>query len=683
MPTTKISNWIILTLVLAIGMWWLTAFQYTMKWDIMDITLPWQYFVSESLHVGELPLWNPFVKNGFPQMGLPDTWYPISWIIALVFGADVWSIQMSYLLHMMIAGVGMHKYLSHKEMNIEVCLALAVCYMFSGVMIGNAQHLGWIIGAAWLPWLFYYFDKLCVKGDKLDALMLALVGSLLFYGAYPPITIIIFYLLVIKFGFKLWNRGVDKKAITKLALGGVICLLLSLVGIVGMIDVTPHLNRGEALPLSNEGWGVLTGYFPFKAIGSLIIPYAGNAIKGFWGSDISLINVYCGFIPLLLLGSVFWTRSTKAIKYTLIGLLFLAIAMSEIFPFRAWLYYLPLFDRFRFPSLFRLFFIFFLLTGVAYAWDALRKEETIAQNKVVWGLMSFAGILIVVFLGISFSRATTNPFQILSEGGLFTLNTQGGYYEKAIVNLSVHLILILGLIIFSYLKKNVSKLLPLFITAEVLLISQFNISDTVIHNADPSIGNAEINRFDGKPVHVDLEKPMNELVDGYWNHELSWFRYNQACITKTPSPSGNSPFSLKTYKAAINNNDININKNPLFFFADVSKDKVGSKNQDAKIEKIKATNQNFEIQVSCQEPTNLIFLQNYYPGWRATLNSKKVEIQKVNTSFMSIPIEPGTHKLNFTFRPKKMIYSFFISLLSFALTLGGIVYLSIKKRKSS
>lgn len=683
MPPTKLYNWIILLLVLAIGMWWLSAFQYTMKWDIMDITLPWQYFVGESLNIGELPLWNPFVKNGFPQMGLPDTWYPISWIISLVFGVDVWSIQLSYLLHLLIAGVGMYKYLSHKVINLEVCLALAVCYMFSGVMIGNAQHLGWIIGAAWLPWVFYYFDKLFVESDKLDTLKMALVGSLLFYGAYPPITIIIFYVLLIKLGFNLWDKSVDKIILTKLAGAGVLLLLLSAVGLIGMLDVTPHLNRGEALPLSDEGWGVLTGHFPLKAIGSLVIPYAGNAIKGFWGSDISLINVYCGFIPLLLLGSIVWTRSTKAIKYSLIGFLFLAIGMSDVFPLRAWLYYLPLFDRFRFPSLFRLFFIFFLLTGIAYAWKALQKEEAISQKKIIMLILWIAGILIVILLGFSVSRTEANPFQILSEGGLFNLNLQGGYHEKAIINLVIHFILIVGLVIFSYSKINVLRLLPFFIIAEVLMISQFNISETVIHNADPSIGNAEINGFDNKPINIDLEKPMNGLVDGYWDDQLSRFRYNQACITKTPSPSGNSPFSLKAHKAAIKNNDISINENPLFFFGDISQDNVVAKAQDGTIEIVKATSQSFEVRVNCEEPSNLIFLQNYYPGWRVTKNKEEVEIQKINTSFMSVPVESGTHVLNFIFRPKKMIYSFYISLLSFAFTISGIVYLSIKRRKSS
>jgi len=174
MSRSKVPAWLIFLFLLTIGMWWLSTFLYTMKWDIMDITLPWQYFIGEALSSGELPLWNPYLKNGFPHMGLSDTWYPISWLIAFIFGVDVWSIQLSYLIHLLIAGTGMFSYLRFNSVDYKLSIALGVSYMFSGFMIGNAQHLGWVIGAAWLPWVFYYFDKLFSQEGRFTFLNLAL-----------------------------------------------------------------------------------------------------------------------------------------------------------------------------------------------------------------------------------------------------------------------------------------------------------------------------------------------------------------------------------------------------------------------------------------------------------------------------------------------------------------------------
>ena len=377
MSRSNLKAGIILLVSLLVGMWWLSTFQYSMKWDIMDITLPWSHFISESLRSGNLPLWNPYLKNGFPMMGLPDTWYPISWAISLLVGMDVWSIQFEYLLHLFIGGFGMYNYALLKKIDLRYGLALGVCYMFSGFMVGNAQHLGWVVGAAWLPWVLYYFDKLMANLGKLDMLKLSLVGGLLFYGAYPPITIISAYILFTKLVLSLLTDPQTRstKVFWRLATCLIICVSISAVGLVGLYDLSPNLNRGGQLPLSNTGWGVLTGFFPLQAISSIVIPYGDTAVDSFWGSDISLINAYFGFGALLTMLTGLMLRSKQTWMYFAIGAFCLMIAMSEVFPFRAWLYHLPMFDMFRFPSLFRFFAIFYFLLASGFAYSEIKRSD--------------------------------------------------------------------------------------------------------------------------------------------------------------------------------------------------------------------------------------------------------------------------------------------------------------------
>ncbi|MCB0688342.1 MAG: hypothetical protein KDC53_17510, partial [Saprospiraceae bacterium] len=47
--------------VMLLAIWQVALFQYTLKWDAMDITLPWRYFVADAIYQnGTMPWWNPF-----------------------------------------------------------------------------------------------------------------------------------------------------------------------------------------------------------------------------------------------------------------------------------------------------------------------------------------------------------------------------------------------------------------------------------------------------------------------------------------------------------------------------------------------------------------------------------------------------------------------------------------------
>ena len=41
------------------------------------------------------------------------TWYPISWIIGLIFGNDLITLQYEYLFHLFIGGIGVYFFGTH------------------------------------------------------------------------------------------------------------------------------------------------------------------------------------------------------------------------------------------------------------------------------------------------------------------------------------------------------------------------------------------------------------------------------------------------------------------------------------------------------------------------------------------------------------------------------------------
>jgi len=357
------------------------------------------------------------------------------------------------------------------------------------------------------------------------------------------------------------------------------------------------------------------------------------------------------------------------------------IAMSEMFPLRTWLYYLPMFDRFRFPSLFRLFSIFFFLLASGFAFTDLNKTKRRDKSiKIVLGMVM---MVLVVLTFYSLSQAEASVLTVLFINGLKSFNKVASFYDKATINFLILAVLIGSLFLFSMLDKKWLRYLGFFMVAEVLLISQFNISETVIHFGDPEVGNQEIQKYKGQEINIVLAEAMNTFDDGYWSKELTWFRFNQASITKTPSASGNSPFSLIKAKEAKANGDSALNNYPLFFFSDIENKKIVEASIDKKshnrIFVTKANHNEVVLLLSCERATNLIFMQNTYPGWEATIDGNSIEIETANTTFMSIPLSVGEQEVQFSFKPQKMIVTFWISLISFWLILVGIVWYQFKK----
>lgn len=83
----------------------------------------------------------------------------------------------------------------------------------------------------------------------------------------------------------------------------------------------------------------------------------------------------------------------------------------------------------------------------------------------------------------------------------------------------------------------------------------------------------------------------------------------------------------------------------------------------------------------------LLFLSdNYYPGWKATIDEKSVQIIKANYSFRAIEIPSGIHTVTFSYKPFSFYIGSVISLVSFLILiyfflLDRFTFFRVKKRK--
>ncbi|MFK8006227.1 MAG: YfhO family protein [Saprospiraceae bacterium] len=668
----------------------------------MDITLPWNYYITECLANGELPLWNPFLNGGFAQMGINDTWNPITWLIGWIFGYDASVIQLQYLGHLFFSGIGFHQLGKYFEWSRTTRLLTASSFMLSGFMIGNAQHLGWTIGASWLPWVFLNYKKWETYPTILNSISLATISALMFLGSYPGVFIGVVYILLGLFVFRVIQiaRRRDfsflKKIIGSAFLSGATFLMLTLVAWVSMLRLSEYINRGDSFALDSA----LSGSLPFEAISTFLFPFASVSNMVMWGNDWTLVNCYWGLLPFffLLFGLIKFimggvkTLSANAIKtcgYLFGGILFFMISMGNDLPLRTWMYeYVPLMDIFRLPTYFRIFGIFFLLIVSGFSINYF-LEKDISRNLYKRTLA--AAIIILGIVLWAKNNASIHSQAFVERNGKFELTADAQFYNNVLTQGSLHFMLLVLLSIgLVFLRKNYLRkgLLLMVACVDLFFATQFNISSTVIHNVSPKEVNEAFHYYSPEEYPLPpINQPFKEL------HRVANFDYVHLHINlnhfhKIPSPNGASPAYFKWSAVAMEKGLFQKTiEHPLVFAAEkISTEGIIKETSidTFSFEKIKllhfSPNQ-IGLESNFTKPMFIVFLQNYHPDWKVYLNEKETSVTQCNDTFLAIKIAKGKQEVRFAFEPEVEVRTFYGSVISWIMVF--LFYITILLRKRS
>lgn len=74
----------------------------------------------------------------------------------------------------------------------------------------------------------------------------------------------------------------------------------------------------------------------------------------------------------------------------------------------------------------------------------------------------------------------------------------------------------------------------------------------------------------------------------------------------------------------------------------------------------------------------IVFSEIYYPGWKATVDGKEVEIGRVNYVLRAIRVEGGSHKVELSFFPTTITVTDTIAYCAFALLILGIIFIILR-----
>lgn len=161
--------------------------------DLLAQFGPWRIFLRDRLAQGDFPLWNPYLLGGQPffadlqnMMLYPLNYLTLPFPVAYGFGVF-------FFLHLLLALLGAHRWLSSLELSPRACAAGALVFGLSNFFWWEIIHLPVLAAFAWMPWLFFGLEKLARDPKPRTAFWTGLAFAMLFLCGSLQMTLGAFY----------------------------------------------------------------------------------------------------------------------------------------------------------------------------------------------------------------------------------------------------------------------------------------------------------------------------------------------------------------------------------------------------------------------------------------------------------------------------------------------------------
>ena len=86
------------------------------------------------------------------------------------------------------------------------------------------------------------------------------------------------------------------------------------------------------------------------------------------------------------------------------------------------------------------------------------------------------------------------------------------------------------------------------------------------------------------------------------------------------------------------------------------------------------------VDVATDAPGYLLLTDTFYPGWVATVDGQPAEILRADVTFRAVRLEPGTHRVEFHYRPASLRWGVWVSAGALLLWLAGLLWALWRRR---
>jgi hypothetical protein len=712
----------LLFLTAVVAMWHVAILQHPLKYDMTDQAYQWRYFIGQCLQEGILPLWNPYQLLGSPIHADPQSsaWYPFTWLFGYTTGYNIYTLSIDFMVHIFLAGMGMFYMAKQLKFRDETAFLMGVSYMLSGFFIGNAQHYMWIISGTWIPFIIGAFLSLKENPSTTGAIKLGLAFFMIMTGGYPAFIFLLAYLLVFIYILFLteYIKKKDYKGLIKfsgyLAFAAVFTILAGMVILVSVYHVQGAITRGGGVTIRQA----LFGAFTPQSFISFIFPFASIRDMEFYGTDLSMSNGYIGMLMLIFFIAALMIKRTKLVNLFLAwGLFCLAASVGSALPVREFLYdYIPFMNLFRFPALFRVFFILSFIIVGGYAFNEWRSGKIMINRKAIISVLGIGGLVLGFLVYAVFKGDLNMKYFIFHQLFIFTDKTTitQHIFFQGLIQLVFLAFIILVMTLWKQKKHAMAGLL-LIACLDLVLAARLNGAYTVYYQGFKSKEIYDHSKTfpDGFPLPDDRPVYQNRDTKGLVFQAL-WRNMN--IFHKQVSWEGYNPLHLKGFEEMADNHVKlfeTILQNPLVYLAEnvspldslpihekdssFSKGRVYLEEEDYLMLKVEGLmlpartdvqsggNAGDFVQLKSFSPVEVKaisktkdkaivnLLQNKYYGWKAKIDGRDAQVFTGNMSFLAVLVPAGEHEVVFYYDPKGVSVGFWISIITI---LAGLFLIS-------
>jgi hypothetical protein len=324
-------------------------------------------------HTGKTPLWCPMILSGMPSYGsfiyTPASPFDLTGHVRRLFAE---SRGMRYYVSLAIGALAMYGLLILRRKPPLAAAAGTLIFVMTPYFLGvvSAGHSTKLQALYLAPLVMLAFELLYLRRSLATGAALAVATALQLWNNHPQIS---YYTLLLGGLYFVLRVILDRPAAWRgrgLLIGGAIALvaLLLAAGLVmepygGVLEYTPHSIRGGTGELTSEGaqsgsgWKYATDWsYPVRELVAFVFPgWFGLQAPTYWGTlPFTQSTHYVGLLALILaVIGVRRARGRGRWAPVIVAGVILLIGFGRNLPLLFWPMYkfLPMFSRFRVPSM--------------------------------------------------------------------------------------------------------------------------------------------------------------------------------------------------------------------------------------------------------------------------------------------------------------------------------------------
>lgn len=652
--------------------------------DAWHFSFSTKYLLWQFLQKNQLPFWTPLLGGGFPMFaeGQIGALFLPNLIFYKVF-SPVIAYNASIALTLITFGFGLYVWLRAERLSPYTALFSAMTGTFSGIMVTHLTHITLLQSLSLLPLLMLCTTKIISTQKRIWIYAFAFVLSQQLFAGFPQAT---FLTLCLSGTYIVWQYLRNKLTLQRVAR---FCIAVTF----GLLLATPQLlSSYEFLQESSYPHGFpqnLAAYysFPLKHIVSLFSPYIfGNPQNGTYtldkiypGSIFWENTAYIGILPLFFAAYSFFTHlSLKRKKY--VQFLYVVAGISFILMVGK---YSPLYLVFSFwpLNLFRVPSRFIWPFTLSLLWISAFSLEYIYNKLKTWPWKrALFGILIALQVGQLFSTwKDYNAFDtasywtkppastefISSRDTILTLGdsevhndiflTHGWQqitpYRDLLNGLSPN-----GNVLYSIKQRSgaTGRYLARSAILDGLIYGGIESSDTVstisaqgkkaldIAGVTTIIG---MHTVQGPKLINRGHVPVNrETATIYSNTGAvpQWYITGDVRVARSVERA----VELFADDSFIPGTSVIVEKQ----IADIKN------TGEARVYPVSQADSQAQVKTTSTNGKKiLVFVQTYYPSWKATIDNKPTDVFPVNIGQIGIVVPEGTHQIALHFEPTAYI----------------------------